>query len=343
VNLDRFVRERRSSWEQLDELLRSAGRKPEHLGPDDVRRLGELYRATAADLARARRSFPGDPLVGALEHRVTRARHLVYDAPSRRESALEFVRRGYWREVRAKPLALALAALFLFAPAVGSGFWAARDPGSAAALVPGAYEPVTEPRPSGGLGLSRSEETAMSSEIFTNNIRVTLLAFAGGIVLGVGTILLLVFNGVVLGVVGGLASQAGNARTFFSLVTAHGMLELSCIVVSGAAGLRLGWSIVDPGRRTRAASLGAEARRTIAMVLGTAPWLVVAGLVEGFITPSGYGLWPAVAIGAALAGIFWTLVLTLGRSDPENAGSRSPHLVRDQVRSTATRAPGTSP
>ena len=93
-----------------------------------------------------------------------------------------------------------------------------------------------------------------------------------------------------LGVVGGLAIGAGNGRPFFELVTAHGVLELSCIVVSGAAGLRLGWAIIDPGNRTRGEALREEARAAIEIVLGTAPWLVVAGLVEGFLTPSGTGL-----------------------------------------------------
>ena len=87
---------------------------------------------------------------------------------------------------------------------------------------------------------------------------------------------------------------------FFELVVAHGVLELSCITVAGAAGLRLGWSIVDPGLRTRMASLGAEARRCVAIVFGTMPWLVVAGLTEGFITGSGISLAAVLAVGLGL-------------------------------------------
>ncbi|HEY3181258.1 MAG TPA: stage II sporulation protein M [Gaiellaceae bacterium] len=316
MNLARFVRERRPAWTELDALLAEAKRRPERLGPDGVLRLGELYRATAADLARARSAFPGDPLVRALEHRLVRARHLVYDAPTRRDSLLEFVRRGYWQEVRRRPLPLLIAAVLLLAPAGLAGTWAYRDPGSAAALAPDAYRSVTEPRKDTDLGLSASEEAALSSEIFTNNIRVTLMAFAGGIALGVGAGLLLVYNGVVLGVVAGLAVQAGNGRPFFELVTAHGVLELSCIVVAGAAGMRLGWAIVEPGRRTRAAALGREGRRAVAMVLGTAPWLVVAGIVEGFVTPSGFGLAVVAAVGFTLALTYWSLVVFAARRAP---------------------------
>ena len=141
---------------------------------------------------------------------------------------------------------------------------------------------------------------------------MTFFAFAGGLLLGLGTLYVLLQNGVLLGVVGGLAIGSGNGHSFFELVTAHGVLELSCIIVSGAAGLRLGWSIIDPGNRTRGEALREEARAAIEMVLGTAPWLVVAGLVEGFLTPSGTGLPAVMAVGFSLGAIYWGLVLWRG-------------------------------
>jgi hypothetical protein len=94
------------------------------------------------------------------------------------------------------------------------------------------------------------------------------------------------------------------------------VLELSCIVVAGAAGLRLGWAIVHPGHRTRGAALRDEARATIEMVLGTAGWLVVAGLVEGFVTPAGVGFGAVLVIGIGLGALFWGLVLWRGRLQP---------------------------
>lgn len=313
MNVDAFLSKRRPSWEELEALLASGRRKPERLGPARVLRLGSRYRSAAADLALARRSWPGDPTVAYLEGLVDRARHAVYDAPTRRGSLRRFIVRDYWRLVAERKLALLLAALFLFVPAFLSGAWALSDPGSAAGLVPGAYRAVTEPRPHGSNdGLSSSQRAEVSSEIFTNNIEVTFFAFAGGILLGVGTAVLLISNGVLLGTVGGLAIGSGNGRVFFELVVAHGVLELSCITVAGAAGLRLGWSFVDPGLRTRKASLGAEARRSVAIVLGTMPWLVLAGLTEGFITGSGIPLAAVLAVGLGLGITYWTLVLWRG-------------------------------
>jgi len=106
------------------------------------------------------------------------------------------------------------------------------------------------------------------------------VAFAGGITGGIATALALLYNGLLLGVIGGLMGQAGNGVGFIDLVTAHGVLELSCILVGGAAGLSLGWSIISPGLRTRRDSLQREAVEALLLVLGTAPWLVIAGIVH---------------------------------------------------------------
>jgi uncharacterized membrane protein SpoIIM required for sporulation len=312
MTLDHFVHSRSESWRELDELTRRAGRRAGSLGGNGVLRLGELYRAAAADLALARRRWPGDPVVARLEDLVARARHLVYAAPRRRFSGLRFLATDYWRLVAERPLFLALSALLLFGPALLGGGWALDDPGAAGGLVPEEYRSVTEPRTSTDLGFSPSEEAGFAAEIFTNNIRVTFVAFAGGMTAGLVTALVLLFNGTLLGTVAGLAWGAGNGGPFIELVAAHGVLELSCIVVSGAAGLRLGWSIIDTGRLPRGTSVRREAKRTVLIALGTAPWLVLAGLVEGFLTPSGLGVGPALSIGFALGVLYWTLLVWRG-------------------------------
>jgi uncharacterized membrane protein SpoIIM required for sporulation len=313
MNVDAFVVDRSPVWNQLEDLAQRSRRSPERLGPTGVRELGLRYRETVADLAFARRRFAGDPVVRRLEVLVTQARHLVYDAEPRRGEVREFVSHGYWRRVRERPVPLLVAVLFLFAPALLAGTWAWRDPGAASGLVPSQYQRVTEPRPAGtDLGVRTSDEAQLASQIFTNNIIVTILAFGGGLLLGLGTVLVLIQNGVLLGAVAGLSIGAGNGRAFFSLVTAHGVLELSCICVASAAGLRIGWAIVDPGYRSRGEALRTESRAAVEMLLGTAPWLVVAGLIEGFVTPAGLDLSIVIAIGLGLGAIFWGLVIWRG-------------------------------
>lgn len=317
-NLDEFVSDRSPTWIELEELLERAGSRPSGLGADGVRRLGACYRASAADLAHARRRFPGDSVVTRLERLVQRGRQSVYNAPSSRSSVWEFFSTGYWRRVRERKLVLAISFLCLAVPTFLGGYWAWRDPGPASGLVPSQYQSVTEPRePGQSLGVSVDEESALASQIFTNNIVVTFYAFSGGLLFGIGTLYVLLQNGVLLGVVAGLAIGSGNGRVFFELVTAHGVLELSCIVVAGAAGLRLGWAMIDPGTRLRGEALRQEARAAIEIILGTAPWLVVAGLVEGFLTPAGAGLSIVIAAGLALGAIFWGLVLWRGAPPDE--------------------------
>jgi uncharacterized membrane protein SpoIIM required for sporulation len=315
MNLDRFLNERSDAWTELAGLVSAARRKPERLGPVRIRALGNLYRAASADLAIARRNWPGDPVVTRLETLVGSARHLVYDSPVRSQSLTDFIVRGYWRRVLERPVPLIIAAVLLLGSGALSASWARSDPAGAATVAPESARAVTQPRQQGeSLGLSVEAKAAFSSFIFTNNIRVSLLALAGGVLLGIGTAIVLLYNGFVLGAITGLAIGAGNAAPFFELTSGHGVLELSCIIVTAAAGLRLGWSIVEPGAATRVDSLVAEGRRATEMVLGTIPWLVLAGLVEGFVTPSGLGLAAMLTVGFLLGTIYWSLVLVRGRS-----------------------------
>lgn len=313
MNLDRFIEQRGRAWDELDGLVKHARGRAERLGPDGVIRLGSLHRAVSADLAFARRRFSGDPLVARLEEIIGRSRGLVYASTTRRDSVVTFLTTGYWRRVRERPWPLAVAACLLFGPAILTWIWATRDPARAAALVPAAMGAVTQPKTHGAhLGLPLDVRTAFAAQIFTNNIRVTFVAFAGGITAGFLTAGSLIYNGIIFGVVGGLATGAGQTATFVQLIVPHGALELSCITVGGAAGLRVGWALIDPGRRRRSDALVAEARGAVALALGTALWLVVAGLVEGLITPVGIGVGPALGLGLGLAGVFWALVIWRG-------------------------------
>jgi uncharacterized membrane protein SpoIIM required for sporulation len=312
VNLERFEQERSPRWDELDEHVAAAQGRPERLGPAGVRELGTLYREAAADLAYARRAFPGDPVVSRLERSVGTARATVYQGTGRRLSVWAFLSRDYWRAIREDPWALALAWGLLVVPAALAWLWAQHDPAGAVGIIPADFQGAADP-PAGGRGLGGSDAAAFSSSVFTNNVRVTLLAFAAGIAAGLGSALVLAFNGLLLGAVGGLAAGAGNLRGFVDLVTPHGVLELSCIVVGGTAGLRLGRALIDPGPGPRRDALVIAARRAVLLALGTVPWLAVCGLVEGFAQPDALGLAGVLAVGFGLGALFWGLVLWRGR------------------------------
>jgi uncharacterized membrane protein SpoIIM required for sporulation len=318
VKLDRFVEEREAGWTTLRSLLDDAGTKPERLGPAPLRRLGSLYRATAADLAFARRAYPQDPVTRRLERLVIDARQVVYSDAGPRRSLRAFLSRGYWQRVRERPWALGTALVLLFGPMALAAVWAIDDPAAAIGVVPAQFQGATDP--GGGAGsLGPSDEAALSSQIFTNNIRVTFLAIAGGIFGGLGTAAVTIFNGGFVGAILGLTIENGSSGELLRLVLPHGVLELSCIAVAACAGLRIGWALVDPGTLTRGESLRREARPAMELVLGTMPWLVLAGLVEGFVTGD-LGLGGALVVGCGLGVVYWGLVIWRGGASEPGAG-----------------------
>lgn len=326
MNLETFLREGSPGWEELEALLVRAGNRPERLGVEGVLELGGRYRAAVADLAFARRRFPGDPVLDRLEPLVLRARHAVYGERRRAGSLLAYATRGYWRAVWSHRRLLALALAATFAPALLAAAWAVRDPGAAIGLVPAGYRAAADPGVR-HLSATIAAQSGLPGSIPTHNIEVTFLVFAGGLTLGAGTLALLAYNGLLLGTLAGLTIQAGTFSVFVRYIVPHGLLELSCIAVAGLAGLRLARALIEPGVRPRGESLRAEARDAVLMVLGTAPWLVVAGLTEGFVTPRELPLGQALAVGCALAGLFWLLVLIRGR-EYGVSGRRAPARVR---------------
>jgi uncharacterized membrane protein SpoIIM required for sporulation len=183
--------------------------------------------------------------------------------------------------------------------------------------------------------MTTAQSAAFSGAVMTNNIQVTFVAFAAGIAFGLGTAVVLVYNGAILGAVAGGAIANGNGAGFAEFVAAHGIIELSCIAVAAAAGMRIGYAIVAPGPRPRGRALTEEARAAISIVLGTVPWVVLAGLIEGFVTRAGFGLVPGLLVGVGVGATYWTLVVVRGRPAPAPAPAPSPSLA-------ATAAPAPS-
>ncbi len=245
MRLDTFITERNPDWRELELLLREAKRRPERLGPERLLRLGALYRAAAADLAQLRRHAPRAPETVRLEALVRQGRQAVYDVRTRRSSIVGFFATDYWRLIVERRKALLVAFVLLFGPAALAALWAVHDPAAATGVVPGQFRPALQPGHPWH-DMTAPQQAAFTTEIFTNNIQVTLVAFAGGVTGGIATALALLYNGLLVGVIGGLMGQAGNGVGFVDLVTAHGVLELSCILIGGTAGLSLGWSIDRP-------------------------------------------------------------------------------------------------
>jgi uncharacterized membrane protein SpoIIM required for sporulation len=303
MKLTRYLEERQDEWRRLQDLLDAAGRRPERLTPNQVRELARGYRSAAADLAVARRRYPSDPVVQRLERIVSAGRGLVYERATRRASLLDLFVDRYWLLLAERAWPLTLAGLLLIVPAVLTALWALGDPEGVVALLPPEFLWVTE-ADSTDQGLGPVGLAGFSTYVFVNNVRVALTAFALGVTWGIGTALLVGYNAVLLGGLTGVAILSGNGDLLVAAVLAHGVLELTCIVVGAGAGLSMARAMLRPGTRTRRAALAAEAPKALAIAGGTIPWLVLAGLVEGFVSRIGLGPAPTTVVGLALGALF---------------------------------------
>jgi uncharacterized membrane protein SpoIIM required for sporulation len=285
-----FIAAKKPGWERLTTLLdRSRLGGLAALSAEELSELGRLYRSATSDLAVARRDFSSHRVTEYLNSLVARAHAAVYQGrAARRRGLLEFFAITFPRTFRATwPYTLAAFLMFLL-PALASFSIAYRDPSAGAALMPGIEGAVQDIRDKHEWwkDINETGRSASASFIMTNNIRVAILAFAFGALLGLMTLYVLAQNGLMLGILAGSAQALGFATNLWGFVAAHGTIELSVIFICGGAGMQLGWSIVRPGLLTRRAALVLATRRAVYLLLGCIPLLVIAGTIEGFISPS---------------------------------------------------------
>jgi uncharacterized membrane protein SpoIIM required for sporulation len=334
VKLDRFLAERTPDWNELDELLARGGPSANRLTARELLRLGSLYRASASDLAVARRYFTGTPGALRLQSLVARAYGVVYGRVQREDTFATFFSRSLWRRIYECLHWVRLAMLIMFVGALAGTIWALHDPSGASSLIPGLH--VHSHVKGAFYGLPINGRGGLAIEIFTNNILVSCLCMLGGFTCGILTSYMLLYNGALLGILGALEWRARGFTDFLRLVVPHGLLELSCVSLAGGAGFLIAKALIDPGKRTRRDALAQISPRVGACTLGFITFLVAAGLTEGFITPWDLPLVPALCVGVALAGVFWTGVLWRGRPAHHfDAGSESIASLERQVRANA--------
>lgn len=314
MRLEQFTIERGNDWAELEGLVKRSRGQGRKLAPDEVHRLGALYRSSVADLAVARRAWPNTSGTLRLQALVTNANAVVYSKPAREDTAWEYLSVRIWRRIRELDRCLAISAGLLFGFVALGALWALADPSSASGLLPSGFHASAHPGRGAFYGVSIVGRSGLAVQIFVNNIEVSILAVAGGFTFGLLTAFSLAYNGAILGVLGALEYRAGGFGRFLSLIVPHGLLELSCITLAGAGGLAVARALIDPGNDTRAEALGRLTPTIGAILLAVMGFLVVAGLTEGIITPWDLSPGAAFAVGIALAGSFWALVFTRGRS-----------------------------
>jgi uncharacterized membrane protein SpoIIM required for sporulation len=308
----RWIDRRKPHWSRLETLVAACGpRSVASLTHDEVRELALLYRQAAADLSTAREDPRSAALTQYLNELLGRAHNLVYAdaARTRRTGVIRFLFDGFPQTFR-RTLPYSCGALLLFlAGAVAGVLLAGLDPGFHRFILSGQMMDTISRREMWTHGIVAVKPYA-STAIMTNNIGVSLAACATGMLAGLGPIYMMLFNGLLIGVIGSACYESGMSLGLWSFVAPHGVLELPAIFIAGGAGLILGKGILFPGTLPRRDSVAAAGGEAIRLLLGTLPMLVVAGVVEGFVSPTAA---PVAAKFAIAVSLFVLLVLYLGR------------------------------
>jgi uncharacterized membrane protein SpoIIM required for sporulation len=315
MTLETFVAERKGRWEELETAVKRARRgRLRALPAADIERFGLLVRHASSDLAIARRDFPGAAVTEYLNALCARAHPLLYrGAPLRLSSIPAFYARGLPRTFRAAwPFVAASLALLAIGFVAG---WIAVDlrPDLRSSLVP---QSLFDEMARGQIHPNVADAPLAASFIIQNNIRVALVCFAGGVLLGLPTALVLIANGWLLGTIAAAVHLGGYDRAFWSLIVPHGVIELSVIVIAGGCGLMLGGAILRPGQLRRTDALGVAARRAVILALGIAMLLIVAGTLEAFVSPSTLPEAAKLAAGATAGLLLYSWLLLAGRKRP---------------------------
>ncbi len=285
---DRFITQRKNAWQRLEELLNlldhsSLGR----LRREEVRELGRIYRRTASDLAIARAESRDPRLVNYLNSLVIRAHGRIYRANAQGgKRILQFftheLPRTFRRTWRYTFVSFSVFFIFAVLSFIGTRY----DPefSELVGVDPAFREIFIETKTHWWESLNDANQ-AGASQIMTHNIQVTIYTFAFGAMFGVGTLFYLAFNGANIASVLALTYRAGFGNDLVTFMVAHGVIELTCIFIAGGAGLLIGTALIMPGNLTRADALKTRGMEAIRLMLGVAVLLVIAGTIEGFISP----------------------------------------------------------
>lgn len=327
MDLDAFSAVHAPTWARLDELSRRSG-----LSGAEADELVRLYQEVATHLSTIRSVAPDPAVVSRLSDVLGRARSSI--AGTHDPSWSDLVRFvtvvvpvAFYR-VRWWTVAVTLA---FCAIAVIAGVHVYGDADAQAAMgTPAQLQQYADEEFANYY--SNYPGQSFAAQVWTNNAWIAAQCVAFGIT-GILPVYVLIQNAVAVGSAGAVMALHDGLGVFFSLILPHGLMELTAIFVAGAAGLKIFWTIIDPGGRPRGRAIAEEGRSLFVVAIGLVGVLGVSGLVEGFVTPSPLPWWLKIVIGALVLAAYWVYVLVLGRraaADGETGDLRADHNV-DQL------------
>lgn len=310
MDITSFWHKHKASWAELEQLVERFTRQPRHISATDIDRLTQLYKKTSAHLAYVRSYHPADEITLYLNQLVLRAHNLAYKQRTGSWQQLKHFFGSYLMGLVHKRMSFIGVAALLFIIGGISGFAAVMvDPLNLYYVLPqGMAEQIDPSRL--GEGHDSLDNPVISTMIMTNNIKVAMLAFVSGITFGIVPIYLLLFNGLLVGALAAVYYQADSSYAFWAYILPHGVIELTAIFIAGGAGLHMGYRLLVPGRYARRHQFLEAAKESAHLLLATIPLLFIAGIIEGYITPSSLSLEAKyiVAGGTLLLLIAWYLL-----------------------------------
>lgn len=315
-----FITAKRVTWERLTYLIRMAQSNIVALQAGDLQELGRLYRQTTSDLAQARRDYPGHAVTIYLNDLVAQGHSAIYRERSTAVSKLKTYFMVLLPRTFRETWLFTLAAFMVFLiPAIVGWVIAARDPNQGLALRPDLTDYVNAIRRNREWWRTINDANGGASAfILSNNIAVSFRVFIGGLSIGIFTIYQLYYEGLKLGILSGTAQNLGFFSNLWGFIIAHGVVELSIIFIASGAGFQLAWAILRPGLVSRRAALLIAARRAFILSGAIILFLILAGFIEGFISPSYLPTWVKILV-AILSGVgMYGYLFLVGRHTTQN-------------------------
>lgn len=281
-----FIKQNRGSWKTLEQYITKLSKNKRHLSGNDIDQFNRLYQKATQHLSYSQTYFPNEDVTDYLNKLVAKAHNLLYkDQVSSFRQMRTFFGTTFigllleqWKAVIVAMVLFAVGALAAFLSVLD-------DPLNLYSLLPEQVAQSVDPEQL-NTNTGSMDASLMSASIMTNNIQVAFLAFAGGITFGILTVYIMVSNGIMVGALAGLYWHYGSSYEFWAYIVPHGVIELSAIFIAGGAGLLMGYKLFVPGAFSRGYQLKRQAKRSVQLLLGTIPLFIIAGIIEGFITPA---------------------------------------------------------
>jgi uncharacterized membrane protein SpoIIM required for sporulation len=323
MTLGAFVNTNRPRWQRLESMLVVIEtRGPQKADRPFLRELSALYRATTGDLAFAQTHYRNTTIQLFLHQLVARAHNQIY-RPHRLSSRVmgRFLFSEIPQAIREHLPAITWSAI-IFLMGIALGLSAVQfDERAASIILPNnILNSIYSGQMWTGSIFSVVPAPVASTFLFTSNISVALLAFAGGLSGGVITAIILFQNGFMLGVVFKLCADYGLLGALLAFIAGHGFLEISSVVIAGGAGLVVANALINPGSYSRSDALARQGRSAVRMAVACVPSLVTAGCIEAFVSPSQAPVWFKAVLGLTLGGCFWAYLLLTGKAGGTTSG-----------------------